>query len=305
MERAIWLGADGEREVVRIHKMREKGREAWAKTQNFICPDEKCGVPVIPAFPDPQKPGRKQTPRPYFRATKSAPHKPECRGQTALDSIDATTASLHRESIVGSSSAGSYPSRFFTHPKKISGGLSHPEQVPILWATSTGGYRDREGATPNRVSKMSTRLLSVLVKAYEHPPMPLESMEIHIPGCPARTYSQSFVSPTRAAEMAGMDNIYVFAGLYAGHSVYASGISIRFKEVATGNLKTSIWVANDLDEPLAYRQELKALLETADHFRGARLYCLGKFIRTHGKYAIEVESVSLVHLTFSQDDQQP
>lgn len=279
-------------DVVSITKMLRD--EIDPKQHQYRCIDETCDVPVFPAIPDKIKPGRARSPSPYFRAGYSRRHADGC--MRAAIEVKIRNQKLNKQvPQLGTSNertrAGLVPVRFIeSRPVKTSSGArghiktaENPQEQMVRSYGKHGGYTGTSEAT--------TRTMERYADAYENPPASYDKLRIIINGCPAKTFSETFLSPIKGATSLIHTNIrHIYRGQYNWHQYWNSGISVYFQE-SVNDIPLSVWIPNNL-EPTSVLNRILDRLQEAKCSHDAVIYALGKFVLKHGygKYAIELTS---------------
>lgn len=265
---------------------------------NFVCPDRKCWVPVFPIFPDQTKTSQSS----YFRAGKKQRHLNDCR-QDGTPRYEAKDGGSICESVVNRPQkiCSDFPVRFIR--ARVVAAEDHNgtdgQQGDHLESLGREHQYSRSNAVGHPESKRGSALIRNFAEAFEHSPRPLTEMNIEIPRCPAKTYAETFLAPSRGVQHIGQAIIHIYRGHYSHHNEYGSGVSIYFYEQVNGKF-LSVWIANALG-PELIRSELINRLHQAATGCSAMVYVLGNFIATHGKYAIEVLAINDVWVTLMDE----
>ena len=97
----------------RIHECHDLESLPDAKDGGWVCPDERCAVPLIPCAWEPDKQPKKA---PYFRTGKGQPHKPDC----FIHGLEQLSVEGQKRRI--STDGGfpvAYPSRVILAPRRV------------------------------------------------------------------------------------------------------------------------------------------------------------------------------------------
>ncbi len=267
-------------------------------TGNFFCPDPECSVPVFPIFPDKTKTSQS----PYFRAGAKQGHVDNCR-QDGTPRYEAKDGGSMCGSVVDRPQkiCSEFPVRFIR--ARVDAAEDHNgtdgQQGDHLESLGREHQYSGSNTTDHPESKRGSALIRNFAEAFEHLPRPLTEMNIEIPRCPAKTYAETFLTPSRGVQYIGQAIIHIYRGHYSHHNEYGSGVSIYFKEQVNGK-PLSVWIANALG-PELIRSELIKRLHQAAAGCSAMVYVLGNFIATHGKYAIEALAINDVWVTLENE----
>ncbi|WP_447985461.1 hypothetical protein [Nitrospira sp. Nam74] len=283
----------GQRTEGHLIKIDELNGEA---TGSFVCPDPKCSVPVFPIFPEKTKTSQS----PYFRASAKRGHVDNCLKDGALryktQDGGLTCVPVQRPR----KSCREFPVRFIRARVDATEGEKGTVGNQGNHLESEGRQRQYSRAEDYQKSKRGSALIRNFAESFENSPLPLKNMGIEIPGCPAKTYAETFLDPSFGVQYLGQRIIHIYRGCYSHHVLYGSGISVYFNG-QINDKPLSVWIASALG-PQQVRAELLRLLDRAAAGYSAMVYVLGNFIVTHGKYAIEILSINDVWVTLWEKD---
>lgn len=308
MEYAIRIISPDQGVLVSITQMLELGEDE-TRNSDYICPDENCGVPVFPAIPEKEKPGRIFAPRPYFRAGKAHPHIPGCLGDSGVQ-VEETKTPTDKKKIVKTTSdavLSDHPVRFDERRPSVDGDGGNGGVGDGGPPTTRGGRGSGEGGGRQHTSKRSTRQVCELVRAYEATLHAEHAgMSLSIQKCPARNFEEAFRSVRQAIDRQGRPFARrIYYGRYDRHTEYHSDdIAIFFAERAADRKPFSVWVKAELG-PATVRQNLLERLRQARDGTEAVVYVLGEFHPHQGyKYTVEIPGLNYVCVSL-HSSQQP
>ena len=171
-----------ERQPVNILWIEKNGFVEEAERSQFVC--KKCSVAMKPVFPLPTKPGRKLSPRAYFRA--SSHHDESCpfapREETSNTSEDEPRANAHPIRAKA-------PTKFIETSDKPS--IRKSIDNHAFLETSNESHK-RIKRTGHSRSGTSVNNLRSIATVWHADPQSLRDHELKISGCPGNTYATVF-----------------------------------------------------------------------------------------------------------------
>lgn len=282
--------------LVSIKSVRQEGKKL-AKACEYVCPDNSCDVPVVPVFPDAIKPGRKKSPRDYFRA-KSQAHAADCKAEgvtrrKARPGGQSTSESSRR------SRQGQYPTRFRATESRA--GSRRPGAAAVGVDEVFDQEPQNRKSAGGKASVSHARTVRHLAEWFEQQPEPPSSMPLlGVPGCPGRNYGDVFRTVANAVLEDSAGTAYIYYGSIESFDEYNSGVFIRF--TATGHSKPlGVWLAKSLKPQSVFDDITSRMREATRRFR---LYALGAFEpKFNGtKYSIELERLVYAWITLKGEN---
>lgn len=273
--------------------LREEGKEL-VKACQYICPDQRCKIPVVAAVPDKIKPGRRKSPRAYFRAASGA-HSDDCEApgitETRLDSVGSAQPVSQEER----ERQGPYPTKYVEH-KSRSGHKGDAAVSTTDEAESKSHAGRSRSSAEHGTGTVSATVISSLVDVFESAPHTLSRMLLcGIPNCPGRTYATVFRKVQSKTVLSANPNSYIYYGQVDSFDEYKSGMFVRFS-VPDSDIPFGVWVPGDL-QPQKMREDVLAPLKS--RVGPLWLYALGAFEpKFHGKkYSIEVVRIGRIWIS--------
>lgn len=293
--------------IVSINIILQKEDATQIQTCKYVCPDERCGVPVRPVIPVEEKAGRKKSPRAYFRASRSQGHTEECQAEGVSKPGGQGSAWHPEEDPTGQerNRQAKFVTRYServantrtpnTQPHDAKAGFAQPDQGPY-------GNGGRVMSTGDNTSTSTSSLVRRLVEDYENPTMdPATIPLLGVPDCPGRTYATVFRSAARGVTKTGQAvGQYIFYGEIERFDDYPSGTWIGFKDRSLDHRPLGVWISTNLG-PSTVMDELKNRLLGKPH----RLYALGLFEPVHHgkKYSIEIPRLGRIWISLVGENQ--
>lgn len=284
----------GPRVSVSIWAYQEAGSEQdEMRSWHFVC--ERCGCRMFPSFPREKKSGRRASPRPYFRAGKSDPHRANCGSPASIH--DAATGILGDAEV--RSKRGRAPAVFVD--------VERSEETRRAAAVTTAKQpqddesrrsRRRNGSGSGTSISRTTSVRSLAV-CWHRDRIGVINQPLAVPGCPGSTYGAVFqrVDAEFGLRLHAADDRFVFWSETAAarHATDGDGYFIRFPS----KTKKNKWLMGVVPEAVlaeSQSDELRSRIEAMTAGRGTTVYLLGGFRYDPGMDCFVLRSGSTRHV---------
>jgi len=300
---AIWLscperGALATPERCSIHAFDvDDSTRALARSSKFTC--EICGTAMTAAFPHLNKPGRRKSPSPYFRAIQAHREGFDCERRA---SAPAAAEARSDSPSPGRASRHRAPGRFVDAPPPtpVNGNIVSVDAE--LDRVASAQLERRPGAAAS-FSIASVRNVRHLAIPWHLHPALVRANPLSIPGCPGKDYESAFRRIDAAAgECLPRDQLrYVYWGRPSKVIARPSGFDVRFPVRAANNRWLRAWISRRL-EGSTLPQILAERLEAAVRDEPMTVYLLGTFRAQEGRFALTLEPKSFRHMWLEPGD---
>lgn len=264
----------GPRESISIWTYQHPGPEQDAmRAWHFVC--EQCGCRMFPSFPREVKDGRRSSPRPYFRAGSSDPHRSGCTPDVATspaagDAAGAAPANSRRRVA---------PAIFVDKESAESPARSPSLRDPNSPEGSTAGPSRRRAAEGHGTSVSRTQTIRSLAACWHQDRCGVATLPLSVPGCPGRTYAEVFqrVDAAFGLSLHPADQRFI---LWSDNAVVQRGADHDFLIRFRSKTRKNKWLMAVVTEQLLSDTASAALcarLESAATGQACTVYLLGGF----------------------------
>lgn len=265
----------GPRESISIWTYQKAGPDQdRMRSWHFIC--ERCGCRMFPSFPREEKAGRRASPRPYFRAGGSDPHRAGCASPpNGSDPVGG--ASGDAEARPKRLAA---PAVFLDVDRNTDSRSTSPLTPMVDRIEGDDSRSQRRRRTGNGTSISRTSAVRSLAACWHRDRGSVLDLPLTVPGCPGRSYGDVFqrVDAEFGLRLHASGDRFVFWSDAAVilPSAAGDGYLIRFRAKTRKNKWLMAAVSQALMDE-ASGSELRSRLEAAAEGRDATVYLLGGF----------------------------